>query len=222
MNKKSRSILSVFSLPFPLCSLLIVICSLLFACSNPVLEKILEPLFKEYKLGDTGPGGGKIFYVDLKGFTVQGYGSSGTLGYFPPYTAHYLEVAPNDTGLGLIWGSGVSIPTNTSLGEGRKNTNLILFTEPSAPAAKVCKDLTTGGKRDWFLPSIDELELLWTNSIYVYPSRSSWSTNNYWSSSEATTTTNAYDVTLWNSIPSTGSSAPKSTMTYTVRAIRAF
>ena len=41
--------------------------------------------FPEYAVGDTGPGGGIIFYVSIAGFTVTGTGS---------FTAHYLEAAP--------------------------------------------------------------------------------------------------------------------------------
>jgi hypothetical protein len=50
------------------------------ACNNP------------YELGDTGPGGGKIFYVSTEGFTMTDDNT----------TAHYLEAAPADMESGLL------------------------------------------------------------------------------------------------------------------------
>jgi len=42
-----------------------------------------------YNLGDTGPGGGKIFYVNPSGFTLYRTATDAT-----GITAHYLEAAP--------------------------------------------------------------------------------------------------------------------------------
>jgi uncharacterized repeat protein (TIGR02543 family) len=119
-----------------------------------------------FALGDTGPGGGKIFYVSSAGFTYY-QTASDTVGV----TAHYLEAAPADSGM-KAWASSeytASYISNmgTALGTGRKNTLLILATDSAAPAALACKNLTTGGKSDWFLPSKDELNQLYTNRSYV-------------------------------------------------------
>ncbi|MCL1928344.1 MAG: hypothetical protein FWG07_06090 [Treponema sp.] len=110
-------------------------------CRNPWMEKILDPFFKEdefkfeYNIGDIGPGGGRIFYQDASGFTVQ----AGPNGEWSAYTAHYLEAASADLG-SLVWQTGIAmniIGTETAIGAGRRNTALIL--SPSgitAPAAQ--------------------------------------------------------------------------------------
>ena len=121
-----------------------------------------------YNIGDTGPGGGKIFYRDEEGFTVQGYGNAGNPGYFASYTAHYLEVAPSSSGT-APWGayetyiSGLS----TLLGTGRRNTQTIAAyfanTTETNRAAQIAAAATFGDKNDWFLPSYRELDLLSSN-----------------------------------------------------------
>ena len=131
------------------------------------------PFVPQYRIGDTGPGGGKIFYVDPAGFTMTDNGS----------TAHYLEAAPNNTST-LAWASPAHISTNISgtelgIGTGRKNTTLILTTDSLAPAAKACDDYSNNGYSDWFLPSRYELYLLYQNKSSV----GNLGINYYWSSS---------------------------------------
>jgi hypothetical protein len=132
-----------------------------------------------FVLGETGPGGGKIFYHDPAGFTVQMVNST------QDYIAHYLEAAPNDMPTVLAWASVGYISTNiTGTGmtvcTGRKNTADILATDANAPAAKACDDYSNNGKTDWFLPSHEELNLLYVNSTSVGNMR----TSQYWSSYE--------------------------------------
>jgi uncharacterized repeat protein (TIGR02543 family) len=130
-------------------------------------------------IGDTGPGGGKIFYYNPAGFTVQMADPAQN------YTAHYLEAAPNDMATTLTWGSSSYTSTNSTaegIGEGRKNTALILATDANAPAAKACADAVYGGKTDWFLPSKDELNQLYVNRTSV----GNMGTVYYWSSSQFT------------------------------------
>jgi len=141
-----------------------------------------------YNIGDTGPGGGKIFYVSAEGFTMTDDNSS----------AHYLEAAPADMpsflSSGLLWASSSYTTTGiagtaTAIGTGRKNTALILATDAGAPAAKACNDYSNGGKTDWFLPSKDELNELFVNRDYFdnlvgYFDISEYNNRWYWSSSE--------------------------------------
>jgi len=126
-------------------------------------------------IGDTGPAGGKIFYVAPTGFPVDGY--SGTTGSFAIYTAHYLEVAAADEGSNIKWSDdlGTAIPNVTTftsnsdaeasfIGNGRKDTRIIndyLFGKESGTAAQVCVAKTTGSYNDWFLPSLGELNLMY-------------------------------------------------------------
>jgi hypothetical protein len=109
----------------------------------------------EYAVGDTGPGGGKIFYVSKPGFTMIDDNT----------TCHYLEAAPADMATTLKWASSDYTSTDItgtggSIGRGRENTALILATDADAPAAKACDEYSNNGKTDWFLPSSDELNEL--------------------------------------------------------------
>jgi len=133
-----------------------------------------------YDIGDKGPGGGLIIYVNRAGFEVEGYG-----------TAYYLEAAPVIMETSLRWvaesygNNWQSFPdvegTETKIGSGRKNTDLILAVDPNAPAAKACVDYRGGGKRDWFLPSGDELNALYEQrALFVDGSR-----DRFWSSSQS-------------------------------------
>jgi len=165
-------------------------------CNNP------------YELGDTGPGSGKIFYVNAEGFTMTDDNT----------TAHYLEAAPNDMTTTLAWRTSVDYTDitgiATGIGAGRKNTALILATDANAPAAKACNDYSNGGETDWFFPSKDELNQLYVNRTSV----GNMGTSYYWSSSQ--TDNNNY---AWNQSFSSGSQGdgPKED-TNSVRAVRAF
>ena len=127
-----------------------------------------------YSIGDTGPAGGKIFYVNTDPAIVD-------------WT--YLEAAPSDFPDSYKWGNTTTEvgKTGTAIGTGESNTAAIVaamvaagFTEEYA--AKACADYTLGGKDDWFLPSRDELNELHKQRYSV----GGFSLNNiYWSSSEA-------------------------------------
>jgi hypothetical protein len=111
-----------------------------------------------YEVGDTGPAGGIVFYVSNEGLNG-------------------LEAAPVDQGLEL-WGCyGEAVPGSFSrvVGAGEANTNLILAhsckddyfdvvdDEGYHGAAIVARNYTYGGSSDWFLPSQDELNLIYVN-----------------------------------------------------------
>jgi hypothetical protein len=170
---------------------------------------------KTYALGDTGPGGGKIFYVSEAGFTMTDNNQ----------VCHYLEAAPSDMSTTLLWATSSYELTNisgtgTAIGTGRKNTALILATDSAAPAALACKDLTTGGKNDWFLPSKDELNALHTNRSRV----ENLSTNYYWSSSQSSYSSQLGHEYAWHQLFSDGYQGNEGGK-YTngsVRAVRAF
>ena len=130
----------------------------------------------QYNIGDTGPGGGKIFFRSDTGFTMTDTNE----------TCYYLEAAlTNMSTTTIAWASSGFTYTDISgtelaIGTGRRNTALILATDANAPAAKACKDYNGGGKTDWFLPSKDELNELYVNSSAV----GNLGTNTYWSSSQ--------------------------------------
>jgi len=148
-----------------------------------------------YAIGSTGPGGGIIFYYNAAGFTVKMENPAEN------YTAHYLEVAPAITGT-YQWDdnrtpiSGVTTLTtvpvsitannNDTIGNGRKDTALIAAylasTAQTNMAAQICTALTTGGKNDWFLPSVGELSELYKRRTLTGINITSGS---YWSSTQA-------------------------------------
>lgn len=104
---------------------------------------------KVYRVGDQGPAGGTIFYD--KGSVSDGW--------------RYLEAAPTDTSEGATWSAGgnVDVKTSPELGAGKANTAAIVAAQGNgAYAAKLCQDLKTGNVSDWFLPSKEELNLLYT------------------------------------------------------------
>ncbi|MCL2156183.1 MAG: DUF1566 domain-containing protein [Leptospirales bacterium] len=173
-----------------------------------------------YNLGDTGPGGGIIFYIAPNGFDVEGHPSFSD----NSYTAHYLEAAPEDMPSTLPWAvspfDGDPVPgdaTATAIGAGRRNTALIV--EQNGPGigfdAGACVEYFVPGYEsygDWFLPSKDELNLLFINRSYV----GSFG-NFYWSSSE-------YSIdSAWVQAFSSGNqNASIKNNTDNVRAVRAF
>jgi hypothetical protein len=108
--------------------------------------------------------GGIVFYIDGTG-------------------QHGLVCAPFDQGY-YIWGCrGTNISTSTVLGGGQLNTSLILSGCGQRPiAASVCADLVLNGYNDWFLPSIDELSMMYSN--LKTQGIGGFSNEWYWSSSQ--------------------------------------
>jgi hypothetical protein len=95
-----------------------------------------------------------------------------------------LIAAPADQSTGIRWhnGSFSGINTETTIGSGKSNTTKIIQKQGGGNyAAKLCDDLTLNGYSDWFLPSKDELNILYQNGLEIggfdY-------TGVYWSSSE--------------------------------------
>jgi len=115
---------------------ILFICTGLFAQQQP-------------KIGDIGPAGGIVFYD--KGNTSDGW--------------RYLEAAPAGTETEIVWGLNTNVAgTETTVGSGRRNTRLIAAAlGASASAARLCINLNINGHNDWFLPSIDELYLMYKN-----------------------------------------------------------
>lgn len=119
-----------------------------------------------YEIGDIGPGGGYVFQLEAGGI-------------------HGKEIAPLSTQFQSQWGCPNASITGTlaAAGSGQANSDLIIayhddinyYADPSqctgtvtatgAVAAKNCKDLVFNGFNDWYLPSIGDLELVYTNLI---------------------------------------------------------
>ena len=142
------------------------------------------------QVGDTGPGGGKIFYVASTFFTQVG-----ATGSMCTTTCKYLEAAPNTWSGGspdpaITWSTGsnqtsaVTGADETVIGTGYQNSlDIVAQTGnlAASSAAVVARAYTGGSKNDWFLPSKNELAQLYAQKTRVGGFRES----NYWSSSES-------------------------------------
>ena len=132
------------------------------------------------QVGDTGPAGGIIFYIDSAGFTVTGTES---------FTAYYLEAAPENAASDIYWSSALKNVTGAvgiGIGTGKANTAAILVVHPqpddnaSNNAAWACVDYRgINNFTDWFLPSKDEL-----NELYKQRGYFDITTGSFWSSSQ--------------------------------------
>ena len=210
---------------------LIVTISLFFISCSDMLDNPNLGM-GESKVGTIGPGGGYIFYD--KSFYSDGWrfleaapaGWSGALDWrgIPqdPFTLfgyyHINQV------LDLVVG------TQTAVGTGKANTLAMVramgstngyamyyYTVPTTNyAAKVCVDYRGGGFADWFLPSMDELYLMYQN--LALQGLGGFNFGCYWSSSEY----NAY--TAWSLYFSGGASqvAYDRWYTFCIRPVRAF
>ncbi len=136
------------------------------------------------KIGMTGPGGGHIFFVD----------------YNDQYAGfNYLEAAPLTCEATRTWASATTpvIAARSwaaqGVGQGQANTNAILavFGSDTASnnAAKYADDLASGvpvgcvtSKDDWFLGSLGEMMLMYTNMREAGVGR--FVSLDYWSSTE--------------------------------------
>ena len=124
------------------------------------------------KLEDANP-------VNLSiGMPYQG----GIIFYLDKTKQHGLIAAQQNQSSEIQWYNGNYITTGatgTEIETGKSNTAKIVQSQGSGNyAAKLCDDLVLNGYDDWFLPSKDELNLLYLNKNKIGVGR--W----YWSSSE--------------------------------------
>ena len=160
----------------------------------------------ECKVGDTGPGGGIVFYVASSNFASAG-SDCGT-------TCRYLEAAPSDQG-GAPWCDNWYMflgATSTGIGGGMGNT-IIADATCMSGAIQIAADYSNNGKTDWYLPSLEELNLLFDASNSV----GGLSAVGYWSSSEYSA------IDAWVRYFSGGDQTNGSkAATFRVRPVRAF
>jgi len=140
---------------------------------------------------------------------------------------HGLIVALTDQSTSQAWSNVTSAEIGTSAQsswDGLSNSNSIVGQAGhTSSAAKLCLDLVSGGQSDWYLPSIQELNMLWNNYYTVSRALSQisgatqLSKSVYWSSSESS------NIYAWTFYFSYGDSNLYSKYnTNYVRAVRAF
>jgi len=134
---------------------------------------------QEYVVGDIGPAGGLIFYVNPN-YQADGW--------------RYLEAAPFDQSAGAKWGS-FRIPLvgaqGSAIGTGRQNTlDIKKGCATPGTAADLCTSFSLNGIQDWFLPSFEELKEMYSSlklaGLGGFPSDVPDNCD-YWSSTQATT-----------------------------------
>lgn len=153
--------------------------------------------------------GGIVFYVDDTG-------------------SHGLVAAPSDQGTGIQWYNGSYIFTGATgifVGTGNDNTNKIVKVQGAGTyAAKLAADLVLNGYDDWFLPSQDELNLMYTNIGRGAPApltNVGGFAKDYYASSSETGGAGAVGAWFQNFNGGMKSSIYKN-LTASVRAVRAF
>lgn len=148
------------------------------AVGYPSLFNFTDASALTYAVGDTGPAGGKIF------MTPSTSGNS---------TGLYFEVAPAASEVSRTWAQSSLQGTRVvgarffEIGTGTSITPLIVAQGNSSDAtcaATYCDNYTYGGYSDWFLPSLTEMQTLYSNRVAVNSSIST--TTAYWTCSEDT------------------------------------
>jgi hypothetical protein len=129
-------------------------------------------------VGDTGPGGGKVFYVQASGTFACGATLSST--------CKYLEAAPTSgtaawTEATYAWSGNTSEAVGadaqgTAIGTGYRNTQAMVTQSSTAGMAGTVTRAYRGPNSlsDWYLPSKDELNQMYVNRSAIGGFTSNW------------------------------------------------
>jgi Protein of unknown function (DUF1566) len=160
------------------------------------------------KVGDTGPGGGKVFYVHPSSTFASPGSDCGT-------ACKYLEAALSDQGGDIRWCSdaetGLGV-TDQVIGSGMSNTTKADNT-CTLGAIQVAADYDNNNKTDWHLPSRNELNQLYDQKSTV----GGFADYGYWSSSE-----NGGNLAWLQRFSNRSETNQYKSFSYYVRPVRAF
>jgi hypothetical protein len=159
--------------------------------------------------------GGILFYI------LQ----PGDPGY-DPNTTHGLIAASSDQNTGIVWSNntntliGGSTSNAFALGTGMANTTAIVNQAGAGTcAASICQAYNGGSYTQWYLPSADELNLMYTNIGQGSVSNiGGFAADYYWSSTESLSGSLSYFVNFSDS----NMFYTDKYNTFHVRAIRSF
>ncbi len=168
------------------------------SANSGVITAVFPATTSTYAVGNTGPGGGIVYYVDSAGFRCGADLAS---------TCNYLEAAPTTgasawTDVRRSWATGndnqslnVANATGTAIGTGYKNSVAIVAQSGNVAATSAAVEARAyrgpNNLSDWFLPSKDELNQLYLRKTDVGGFSG---TQYFWSSSQSTHIGNsAYD-----------------------------
>jgi len=185
------------------------------------------------KVGMTGPGGGIIFFVDYDDqYTSLDYLEAAPMGWGNSVPVNVGGVSGEITGSATVdprmkWCSentylGLGEWANSAVGAGRSNTSTA-DTTCTGGAIQAASDYAGGGKTDWFLPSLGEAMLMYTNLrqlgvgvVYVEAGPQYWSSteinDGYYFDSAYTLDFREADLEYWR----------KLSQNQNVRPVRAF
>ena len=158
-------------------------------------------------VGNTGPGGGIIYYVDLTRATGSQYFEAACAGWSDGTCGGLDLTDPEITWCGYL--TPITGADGTAIGDGEQNTtDIVTSCATDGTAAKFVDALVLDGESDWFLPSKDELNALckWAYNDTVHAvcnndglgslslTYGGFSSASYWSSSQfdANSTWNQY------------------------------
>ena len=131
----------------------------------------------ECRLGDTGPGGGTIFYKDLTRPAGSQYFEAACAGW----TKSCDGTTPDPTAEWGCYSASIFGADGQAIGTGEQNTaDILAGCADSGIAARLADEYSNSGESDWFLPSKDDLNQMYVERIRV----GGFSGGFYWSSSE--------------------------------------
>lgn len=110
--------------------------------------------------------GNEVSFTTLEGSLQLGYFFEGGIIFYLDETGEHGLICATEDQTSVEWGCRNQFITGTSaeIGNGLQNTNNILAQcNSTISAAKVCADLVFNEYDDWFLPSKDELNLIYIN-----------------------------------------------------------
>ena len=161
-------------------------------------DSVAKNSYPVHNIGDSY-GGGIIFWTDSLG-------------------QHGLVADTTDLDTGIVWNNGsynLVNATRNGIGGGKANTERIVIKQGSGQyAAQLCADYQGGGYSDWYLPSVNELNLLYQQQAVV----GGFVNGTYWSSNELST----QEATAIFFSGGGAFTPSNKTVTNAVRAIRAF